>query len=157
MTKELELKVEEKMQRCRHAFVERGDQRCRIDIDVRALVGGDDLGWVLRIPCRPIGKANKERATCESFSPYTREEAETLVREREESLAKSLKAIVAVHEDAHSKGYGKATSKEPHLKGGVDSMKCPFCPDGTLRYSVASVNGHLHAACTTKGCVSWME
>lgn len=64
-------------------------------------------------------------------------------------MKKSMQAIVAAHEDAKAKGYGKGN-------GGQDSMKCPLCPDGTLRYSVASVNGHMHAVCTN-GCVSWME
>lgn len=53
----------------------------------------------------------------------------------------------------------KAAAKEKGLKqgnGGVGEVQCPVC-DGTLRFSVASVNGHMHAACITTGCVRWME
>jgi hypothetical protein len=60
-----------------------------------------------------------------------------------------IKAINAAHADAKEKGYGKK-------KGGVDSLPCPLC-GGTLRYSVASYNGHMMASCTTEGCASWME
>lgn len=35
------------------------------------------------------------------------------------------------------------------------SVVCPKCSQ-TLRYSVA-FNGHVHASCTTQGCLSWME
>jgi hypothetical protein len=29
----------------------------------------------------------------------------------------------------------------------VDTMKCPYCPEGTIAYSIASSNGHIHAGC----------
>ena len=41
-------------------------------------------------------------------------------------------------------------------KCGVDgSVQCPHCP-GRVHYAVAR-NGHVHARCTTEGCVAWME
>lgn len=40
---------------------------------------------------------------------------------------------------------------------GAGIMKCPCCADGKLRYSRAAYNGHIHAHCSTDGCVSWME
>lgn len=39
---------------------------------------------------------------------------------------------------------------------GAGKMKCPLCA-GELRYSRAGYNGHIHAACSTEGCVRWME
>jgi hypothetical protein len=40
---------------------------------------------------------------------------------------------------------------------GQGSIKCPICNLGELRYSRASYNGHVHARCSNKTCVSWME
>ena len=40
---------------------------------------------------------------------------------------------------------------------GNGAMACPVCNAGTLRYSRASCNGHVHAQCSTEGCVAWME
>jgi hypothetical protein len=42
-------------------------------------------------------------------------------------------------------------------RGFADTMPCPCCEGGTLRYSVASYNGHIHAACSTPGCVRFMQ
>ena len=35
-------------------------------------------------------------------------------------------------------------------------MDCPKCKQG-LRWSKSRRNGHIHAACDTEGCLSWME
>lgn len=40
---------------------------------------------------------------------------------------------------------------------GAGAITCPVCGKGSLRYSRAEYNGHIHAACTTDGCVGWME
>ena len=42
-------------------------------------------------------------------------------------------------------------------KGGAGTIDCPACKTGTVRYSRAECNGHVHARCSTEGCVSWME
>jgi hypothetical protein len=41
-------------------------------------------------------------------------------------------------------------------RGRRHEIDCPVCGAGKLHFSIAS-NGHCHAACTTKDCVSWME
>ena len=61
-----------------------------------------------------------------------------------------LQAIGKAHEDADSKGFKKG-------HGGVGEMPCPMGCGGTLRYSVASYNGHMHAGCSTENCLRWME
>lgn len=58
-----------------------------------------------------------------------------------ESIGKARSAIVAKH--------GKN-------RGVAGEMPCPV-DGGTLRYSIASLNGHIHAACSNSGCVRWME
>jgi hypothetical protein len=40
---------------------------------------------------------------------------------------------------------------------GAGTMRCPICGTGTLGYSRAGYNGHIHAKCSTNGCVAWME
>jgi hypothetical protein len=40
---------------------------------------------------------------------------------------------------------------------GQGTMDCPICSVGTLRYYRNNYNGHVHAACSTDGCVNWME
>lgn len=42
-------------------------------------------------------------------------------------------------------------------KLGSGSIECPICKTGQLRFSVARSNGHVHAACTTRLCMQWME
>ncbi len=60
------------------------------------------------------------------------------------------RAYVAAKKDAEEHGLGKGNSGKGHIQ-------CPVCTTGTLHYSVASLNGHMHATCDTKGCVSWLE
>jgi len=58
-------------------------------------------------------------------------------------VAKARLAIVAVTKGARGVG------------GVID---CPACSaKSSLHYSIARCNGHIHARCSTPGCVSWME
>lgn len=41
-------------------------------------------------------------------------------------------------------------------KPGDGEIPCPVCKTGTLYFSVHS-NKHVHARCSTAGCVAWME
>lgn len=43
------------------------------------------------------------------------------------------------------------------MEGSSGTIKCPVCADGTLRFSRSGYNGHIHAGCSTDGCVRWME
>ncbi|TXH09875.1 MAG: hypothetical protein E6R04_06965 [Spirochaetes bacterium] len=75
---------------------------------------------------------------------------------------------IAIREAEMNKRYermGKARkSIEFHLggpwkrgtPGASGSIPCPNC-DGTLRFSRAGYNGHIHAGCTTPNCCAWME
>jgi hypothetical protein len=42
-------------------------------------------------------------------------------------------------------------------KSAREVIDCPVCKTGNLHLSIAALNGHVHAQCETKGCVSWME
>lgn len=67
-----------------------------------------------------------------------------------EKLQNMLTALAEAKKDAKAKGLKCGN-------GGAGSLPCPVCKTGTIRYSVASVNGHMMARCSTAGCVSWME
>jgi hypothetical protein len=44
------------------------------------------------------------------------------------------------------------------MAGSSGVIDCPVCGGKqTLRFSRAGYNGHIHAACATDKCVSWME
>lgn len=144
--------------RCRHSGVNGMEHTCSVGINVRALVGGDDLGWVTRMPCsRFFEPKNGERVECEGFSPYTHDEAKVREAEMNERMAKVLMAVTAAHEHALAQGLGTPTRKHPDLKGGAGELPCPVCLTGKLRYTVAQCNGHMHACCSTAGCARWME
>jgi hypothetical protein len=65
-------------------------------------------------------------------------------------IADTLGAMLAAKEHAKAQGFKQGN-------GGTGEMPCPTNCGGTLRYSVANVNGHMHAVCSTKDCVRWME
>lgn len=69
----------------------------------------------------------------------------------------------------------RAIAKDPHVRAlnpsdahrwhkpqdnyysGSGETDCPVCKTGRLRYSRAGYNGHVHAGCSTSGCVAWVE
>lgn len=61
-----------------------------------------------------------------------------------------LKAMEAVAKDAKDKGLRKGN-------GGQGACTCPVCTGGMIDYKVSSYNGHIWAACSTKGCVAWIS
>jgi hypothetical protein len=63
-------------------------------------------------------------------------------------IGKARAAIVAHLGGPWKKG-------KPGSSGRID---CPNCESkASLRFSRSGYNGHIHAACTTEGCCSWME
>jgi len=146
-----ELEIRREMQTCKH-FTGTHRTPCKAGVDYRALVGGPDLGWGLRIPCHTIVFDHAKdvvRVSCDKRELPTREEAEATVAAGDAAMERHKKAIRVAHDDAKAKGLKKG-------HGGVSDVACPNC-DGKISYSVAAYNGHMHAACSTKGCVAWME
>lgn len=68
------------------------------------------------------------------------------------ALAKEGNVIALNPSDAH-----RWHKPQDNYYAGQGTMNCPVCGTGKLRYSRASYNGHVHAQCTTEGCVAWME
>ena len=80
----------------------------------------------------------------------SREEAGQLADKSLEESNKAAKAIFGAKDHANSVGFGKGN-------GGFGQILCPACETGSLRYTVSSLNGHMHAQCSTPKCISFME
>jgi hypothetical protein len=104
---------------------------------------------VRSFPC--LGEYNVGGATCDKLELPT---AEEIAAEEAEFAAMmddtnaARKAIVAHLGGPWKKGMASS-------QGVID---CPVCKaEKALRFSRAGYNGHIHAACRTADCVSWME
>lgn len=86
-------------------------------------------------------------ALAEFQTPAEREERRKEIAARFANIGTARQAIVE-----HLGGPWKRGTA-----GASGTIKCPVCPNGTLRFSRAGYNGHIHAACSTEGCVRWME
>lgn len=140
--KELERRIAWHMSQCVH-FTGIQHATCKADVNYRTLVGGDDVGWAARLPCTELD--NPKAVACDQCRRHTREEAEADVKRSDESFARISACLKAIREK-----HGKARG----LRG---EMPCPNNCGGTLRYSIAGYNGHVHGACSTSGCASWMQ
>ena len=100
-------------------------------------------------PC--LGKYNLGGAVCDKLSLPTPEEvaAEEAEWERLFERTKACRAAIV----AHLGGPWKRG-----MAGSAGAIDCPACgAAGALRFTRSGYNGHVHAACTTADCVSWME
>lgn len=90
-------------------------------------------------------------ATCDKCEMPTAEELaakEERDRKSMEGMKKARAAIVAY--------LGGPWKEGMPAKSGY--ITCPVCEAASgLRFSRAGYNGHIHAACSTEGCVAWME
>lgn len=61
----------------------------------------------------------------------------------------AMRMVESVCQEAKLRGFKKG-------QGGQGEMPCPKCGKN-LYFTVASLNGHIWARCTTKGCLAWMQ
>lgn len=134
--------IRQEMESCRH-FTGVQNEKCRAGL---AYPQGN---MAQAIPCLPNLARDRELLQCPKFEVMNREEAEVIADAQLGAMAVTTAARKAAKADAKEKGLGRG-------KGGAGSLPCPKCP-GRIRYTVASLNGHMWGCCTTKGCVSWME
>lgn len=87
---------------------------------------------------------------CDKAEYPTPEEVEAEKKWLAERFGKTEKARAAIVE-----ACGGPWKKGKPSVGG--KIKCPCCDSGTLAYSRAGYNGHIHARCSSDGCVNWME
>ncbi len=143
------LRIKAETLTCRHFNGIQHDD-CKAGVNYRALAGEPMQGCMTRVPCLPFNDPKcGPMAVCDKRSTWTQAEAEQLVADGEAAMQRSMLAFRVAHDDAKSKGFKRG-------KGGQSSVPCPAC-GGSLHYSVAEYNGHMHAKCETEGCVSWME
>jgi len=92
-------------------------------------------------PCWNVEHADD----CPSSLYMSRAEAEADALRAHDGVKRINKARAAIVE---------YTGGQRGTRGHID---CPVCGCGTLSFAVADSNGHIHAACTGRDCVRWME
>lgn len=134
-----EKSIARRMEKCIH-FTGTQHEKCKMGVVYETLEP---------IPC--IGRwGNVEPKHCDKLELTTREQAERDYDEMHAQSQETMTAVNAAHVDAKAKGLGVK-------HGGRSTMACPTGCGGMLHYTVASVNGHMHAMCSTPDCVRWME
>ncbi len=130
---------------CNHyrGMHERDD--CEAGIKFKDLPNHGTPQFFDRCPCfGPCGGCDKAEYPTDEEIEANRLE----LNKRFELIGKARAAIV----EACGGPWKRGT---PSNSGTID---CPACNGvKTLRFSRAGYNGHVHAACTTEGCVRWME
>lgn len=107
------------------------------------------------LPCFHEGSfGEKPRGECDKCSFKSPKELDVEVAEHKAHTTKLMAKLTVVRPAimAHAKAHGYANGN-----GVSDFIDCPACKTGRVRYSVSGYNGHVHAHCSTSGCVSWME
>lgn len=107
------------------------------------------FGCFVRLPCT---RATEDKYPCDALSRLSDEE----VKEEEERLLAFADRAIAQMNIACPAIVAHIGDRKG--QGVRDSLPCPICGTGTLRYVyVGNFNGHIHAACTTEGCANWGE
>ena len=107
---------------------------CKAGIDFRQ--------WGMR--CEDCSGENRNKPNCEQYSPCTNDEWAERERKIDERFNRIGKVRSAIAKTIQSTGDT------------VGEIDCPYC-SGCVRYTQSSYNGHIHARCSTDGCVAWME
>lgn len=88
---------------------------------------------------------------CDKAEYLTKEELE----KRDKEMVNRFLSIAVAREAIEESLGGPWKRGIPAASGAID---CPVCKvKKSLRFSRAGVNGHIHAGCSTEGCVRWME
>ena len=88
---------------------------------------------------------------CSLMEMPTKEE----IKAREKEIAQQFAKIVIAREAIKAACGGEWKRGDDGKRGRID---CPVCGGvGSLGFTRASYNGHIHAACETEGCVRWLE
>lgn len=144
--------------------------RCGAGFRYREIVGPEPFGAFLKLPCiqyhvRPAGKQGTlirpgdkiikieidrkglQQAQCSCYIEPTDEQ---IAEDQAENDA-HLKRITTAMSVA-----SKWREKPKPAQDRFGIIECPICK-GKLYLSQSAYNGHVHAKCETRGCVSWME
>ena len=121
---------------------------CEAGVVFKELPGYGTKGFYDSCPCFGPGPGGphcvkSDYPTAEEMAAHDAD-----MQARFERIGKARTAIVE-----HLGGPWKRGT--PGASGKID---CPACGGKeTLAFSRAGYNGHIHAACLTEGCVSWLE
>ena len=138
--REHERRVAQHIGRCA-SFTGLQNKTCEAGVEYDS-VRGEGPG----VPCLCDWKTGEQPSkACDKRRWPTREEAEADIASANASFERIDACMKAIREK-----HGKA-------RGLRDSMPCPNACGGTLHYSIAGYNGHVHGRCTTEGCASWMQ
>ena len=102
-------------------------------------------GWMGKLPCL---KRNEADCQCKHRSFPTKEELEGADKLTADdwwaNIQGSIEIIPIIRADADSK----------HTNSGT--VICPLC-QCPMHYTISGPRNHVHASCTTKGCLSFIE
>lgn len=147
-TKGTEENYAHRMSFCIHRVAMVGDCICKVGFCMTERADPNIATGFERLPC-----FNPQVKTCPSAQYPTREDIDKANADFDASMQRMnmiRTAILAALEE-----HGGKTPKGRSYGSGV--IDCPCCKTGKVRFSRSSYNGHVHAACTTEGCASWME
>lgn len=117
---------------------------CGAGVVYRELVGSEP-GWAGRLPCHavrrhqetpPVPCAHRQEPTADQIAAWR-----SYVDAGFAKITEAARRVRAQHKETGA------------FQGEVE---CPACGKA-LRWSMARSNKHVHAACETRGCVSWMQ
>ena len=130
---------------CKHYRGMHKKETCEAGVRFDSLPNYGTRGFRDSCPCfAPCGGCDK--AEYQTAEEVAAEEAEMDAR-----FAAVVKARAAIVDDCGGPWKRGMPSQ-------ANEIKCPVCgAEGSLRYSRAGYNGHIHAGCKTEGCVRWME
>jgi hypothetical protein len=120
-----------------------------INYEKQRVIGEGDVSK-MAMPCLPQHANGRVTWPCDKFEIMSQSDAEKKADAKIARMNSFAIVLKAAKEDAKQKGLRKGS-------GGYGELKCPICNGGTLRYSVAAYNGHMHVRCSTENCASWME
>lgn len=132
---------------CKHrtAFDDKKFPVCKAGVNYHEFKVAGEYGKYYgdQMPC--LGRSVTDAKTrCQKFENWTREEIDARRRKVEATMDRIRKAMAAIMEAADGK------------RGVGGQVTCPNCSK-PLHYSIARVNGHIHAKCETPHCVSFMQ
>lgn len=95
-----------------------------------------------------------DSVVCLKREEYTEEER----RAWTDWSAASIKRMFLIMKDIPGRAdWGEAGIVDKTFWGKSGEITCPACDGGTVRWTRASVNGHLWASCSTPNCFSVMQ
>lgn len=115
---------------------------CEKGIAYRELVGGENSGWIIRLPCF---KSHDTNIKCELYLEPTTEELNQWEKKQDEHVNRMLASLPLLEK-----------LKSQNKKGGSGTCECPLCK-GELNWSISPTNNHGRLVCETENCVNIIE